>query len=92
VLLDFLAKYENDLELYDIKSGVASNVIPSKLNCIIGISNLDDFKKEFLHHLETTKNTFDCPEIDFKLTENDENLKVIKNGIEILKDLSKIPN
>jgi dipeptidase D len=90
VLLDFLVKYENTLELYDIKSGVASNVIPSKLNCIIGISDLEDFKNEFSKHLELTKNTFDCPEISFKLTENDKNIKVIENWIETLKELAKI--
>jgi hypothetical protein len=35
VLLDFLTKYNKDLEVCDVKAGVASNVIPSKLNCIL---------------------------------------------------------
>lgn len=90
VMLNFLAKYDKDLEICDIKAWVASNVIPSKLNCILWISDLEDFKKEFLLHLENTKSTFDCPEIDFKLTENDEKRKAIENGIEILKNLSQI--
>lgn len=90
VFSDFLNKYKWDLEICDIKSGVASNVIPGKLNFILGISDLEDFKKEFTEYLEETKNIFDCPEISFKLTENNENNDIIENWIETLKELAQI--
>lgn len=90
VLTSFISKYKNDLELSSINSWVASNVIPSKLNCILWISDAEDFKKEFSAHIETCKNTFDCPEIDFKIIKNNENLQILEKWIEILKDLDKI--
>ncbi|MDD5770396.1 MAG: beta-Ala-His dipeptidase [Candidatus Gracilibacteria bacterium] len=90
IFLDFISKYNGNIEIYKLNSGFAQNVIPSKINVILGIENIDKFRLELEKYIENTKNIYDCPEIGFSINENNENILKIKDGLNILIDLLKI--
>jgi dipeptidase D len=90
VALDFLNNFEENFELYDVNSWYASNVIPSKIKLILWISDINIFEEKLKKHLENVKNIYDCPNIDFKITKAENDLKSIKNAKEIIKNLVKI--
>lgn len=89
-LLQFLSQYNENIELYDIFSGVASNVIPSKVKAVLWMENIKNFESELQNFLQTIKAEFDCPDISYLITQNNEEKLAIKNGVEIFKTLSKI--
>lgn len=88
--LQFLSEYDDFFEVYDIFSGVAANVIPSKVKAVLGIENVIKFESELQKFRQSIKTEFDCPDISYLITQNSEESLAIKNGVEILKTLSKI--
>lgn len=90
ILLDFLTQYSGNYEIADLISWVASNVIPSKIKVVMGIENITDFENKLQDFLQNIKTQFDCPEMSYKITQNHEEKSIIKEGIEIVKILSKV--
>ncbi|HEY6437696.1 MAG TPA: peptidase dimerization domain-containing protein [Ignavibacteriaceae bacterium] len=88
--LQFLSEYDDFFEVYDIFSGVASNVIPSKVKAVLGIENVIKFESELQKFLQSIKTEFDCPDISYLITQNSEESLAIKEGKQILENLSKI--
>ncbi len=88
VFLDFISKNLQDIEIYKIEAWVASNVIPSRIFTTLWIKNISKFEIKFKDYIN--KLTYDCPNIDFKISENNEDILAIKNLVNILKDLTQI--
>lgn len=92
LLIDFLNKYNWELELYRLNSWFASNVIPSKINITLWIKEIQNFEESFSNYIKDVKNIFDCPSLEFRINTNDSNLEAIKNWINLLKIFNWIKN
>lgn len=90
ILLDFLSKSEEFVWLYNIESGFASNVIPSKITVEVGISDLESFQSKFKEYLEKISLEIDCDGIDYNLEIVEDKFWDIQDWKSIIEILSKI--
>ncbi|MCK9272629.1 beta-Ala-His dipeptidase [Candidatus Gracilibacteria bacterium] len=90
VFLGFLNFTDTISGIGDIFSGIASNVIPNKLDCQISLTNEAKFKSDFGAYLAHIKTKFDCPDISFNLEKISSSGVVIKNGMDLFKKIGEI--
>ncbi|MBP8017025.1 M20/M25/M40 family metallo-hydrolase, partial [Candidatus Gracilibacteria bacterium] len=90
IFLKFLSSNTLINNIYSINSGTAHNVIPSQIEVILSTFQIDELKTELTKYIEEVKKIYDCPNISFKIEENNSNLQAISNGKQILSDISKI--
>lgn len=91
-MIQFLWEYDWWIEIVDLRSWVASNVIPSSIEIILWIENKLDFEQKIQVYIWKMKQIFDCDEVYVEIETEKINKKVIQNGIHIFKDLWTIPN
>lgn len=91
VLLGFLQKTSTVLGVADIQAGTASNVIPSRVDTILVISDEVLFRQELSDYLAYIRTQFDCPDITFLIEKLADNRPVISDILAILKYISTIP-
>lgn len=90
IFFDFLTNYEDDIEIYKLNSWIAPNVIPNKISATLWISDIGFFEDSLKRYLNKLKNIFDCPELSFNITENNEKLLCVNKWIEIIRILQEI--
>ncbi len=90
IFLKFLSSNTLINNIYSINSWTAHNVIPSQIEVILSTFQIDELKTELTKYIEEVKKIYDCPNISFKIEENNSNLQAISNWKQILSDISKI--
>lgn len=76
--LKFINSYFSSLEIWAIKWWVADNAIPSNINAIISIENIDFFKEKLLEFLKYLKEVFEEQNIIYEIKEHKEIIEVLK--------------
>ncbi|MDP2104026.1 MAG: beta-Ala-His dipeptidase [Candidatus Gracilibacteria bacterium] len=91
VLLGFFQKTSTVLGVVDIQAGTASNVIPSRVDTIIVISDEIQFRQELSEYLSYIRTQFDCPDITFDIEKVQENRRVITDAQALFRHIHAIP-
>lgn len=86
-LLEFITTCPTIETLYDIKWGVACNVIPSKAEAIVTVADIADFTTQIELFLEDMKKRFDCPGISYALLQNNDQISPILDGKKLAQDI-----
>lgn len=77
MFMQFLHSIKDEIEIVTISWGVADNVIPSSVNAILWIENLDNFTSRIDKFLTEYRSQYDCPELFYKVENSDEKMQII---------------
>lgn len=90
ILINFLSAYEDEYELSSIKWWIADNVIPSRVEVIIWIDDIKTLELKMEEYIETIKWIYNCPQVNFKISEMDDFKEIIVDYKEFLSDISEL--
>lgn len=88
-LVDFLASSGLVLGVYELKSGTAHNVIPSKAEAIVELSDSESFRRLAEKYVDDMRGQFDCPEVTFSCEglSGNSHLRIIPGWNDIFSDI-----